>query len=122
MRVLLVDDVPELLRVTKLMLEKLGCEVSTAMNSAEAMSLSESRQFDASIIDYGLGRENGALLARELKAAHPGLKVILSSGTDEIPEQELALADAYYMKGYARTEDLRHILRRVVDGDDRRAG
>jgi CheY-like chemotaxis protein len=121
MRVLLVDDVPELLRVTKLMLEKLGCEVFTAMNSAEAMSLTESRQFDVSIIDYGLGRENGALLAHELKAAHPRLKVILSSGTDEIPEQEMALADAYYMKGYARMEDLRQILRTVVDGDDRRA-
>jgi CheY-like chemotaxis protein len=127
MRVLLVDDVPELVHITKLMLEKLGHEVSTARNTAEAMSMSQGAQFDVAIIDYGLGRENGALLARDLKAAHPQLKVVLSSGTDEIPERELSLADAYYMKGYARTADLRQILQTVVENkrdseDDRKAG
>jgi DNA-binding response OmpR family regulator len=123
MRILLVDDSPELLEITRLMLEKFGYAVSTARTSAEAEDVCRRQPVDAAIIDYGLGRDNGALLARSLKAEHQSLKVILTSGTDIIPDDEMALADAYYMKGYARPTDLQELLKKLLGGrDDRLAG
>lgn len=123
MRILLVDDSPELLEITRLMLEKFGYAVSTARTAAEAEDICRRHPVDAAIIDYGLGRENGALLTRHLKDAHPALKVILTSGTDIIPDQEMALADAYYMKGYTRPTDLQELLQKVLGHrDDRLAG
>lgn len=122
MRILLVDDSPELLEVTRLLLEKVGYTVSTARTAVEAEDICRRQAVGAAIIDYGLGHENGALLARNLKAEYPGLKVVLASGTDVIPPEELAFADAYYMKGYSPT-DLQQILRDLLGpSNDRLAG
>jgi DNA-binding response OmpR family regulator len=123
MRVLLVDDSGEILEVTRLILEMRGIDVAIARSPAEALALARDHTFDAAIVDYGLGRENGAFLARDLKGLQPGLKVVLSSGTDMIPPEEMALADAYYMKGEFLATDLIDLLDGLLGRqDDRMAG
>jgi CheY-like chemotaxis protein len=114
MRVLMVDDFPELLSVSRLLLERAGITVWTASSPEEARSLNDNTFFDAAVIDYHLGRTNGAALAAELKAANPRLKVILTSGSDEIPPEELVLVDAYYTKGFQSSEDLAQMLHRLT--------
>jgi DNA-binding response OmpR family regulator len=123
MRVLLVDDSGEILEVTRLILEMRGIDVTIARSSGEALALARDLSFDAAIVDYGLGRENGAFLGRDLKGLQPGLKVVLSSGTDLIPREEMALADAYYMKGDFLATDLIDLLDGLLGRkDDRMAG
>jgi CheY-like chemotaxis protein len=114
MRVLLVDDFPELLTVGKLLLERAGVIVWTASTAEEAHILNRQTSFDAAIIDYNLGRTNGARLGAELRAVNPALKVILTSGTEDIPAVEAALADAYYTKGFQSGEDLAQLLHRLL--------
>lgn len=114
MRVLLVDDFPELLSVSRLLLEKAGMTVWTASTPEEALRLNSNSSFDAAVIDYHLGRTNGAGLAVELKAANPKLKVVLTSGDDEIPTKELALVDGYYTKGFESSENLAQLLHRLI--------
>jgi CheY-like chemotaxis protein len=123
LRVLLVDDSGEILEVTRMILEMRGFDVAIARDPAEALLLVGHSRFDAAIVDYGLGRENGAFLARDLKLRQPGLKVVLTSGTDMIPPEEMAMADAYYMKGDFSATDLADILYKLAGGlDDRMAG
>jgi DNA-binding response OmpR family regulator len=123
MRVLLVDDSREILEVTRLILEMRGIDVAIARSPGEALALARDHSFDAAVVDYGLGRENGAFLGRDLKGLQPGLKVVLSSGTDLIPREEMALADAYYMKGDFLATDLIDLLDGLLGRkDDRMAG
>lgn len=123
LRVLLVDDSGEILEVTRLILEMKGFDVAIARDAAEGRLMVQHHRFDAAVIDYGLGRENGAFLARELKESHPGLKVVLTSGMDVIPPEQMAMADAYYMKGDFSATDLAEILHRLIgDFGGRMAG
>jgi CheY-like chemotaxis protein len=123
LRALLVDDSGEILEVTRLILEMRGIDVAIARNPAEALVLAAHSRFDAAVVDYGLGRENGAFLARDLKLQQPGLKVVLTSGTDMIPPEEMAMADAYYMKGDFSATDLADVLYKLVGGfGNRKAG
>ena len=123
LRVLLVDDSGEILEVTRLILEMRGIDVAIARDPAEALALAAHSRFDAAIVDYGLGRENGAFLARDLKLQQPGLKVVLTSGMDMIPPEQMAMADAYYMKGDFSATDLADILYKLAGGfGDRMAG
>jgi DNA-binding NtrC family response regulator len=123
LRVLLVDDSGEILEVTRLILEMRGFDVAVARNPEEALVLARHHPFQAAIVDYGLGRENGAFLARDLKLMRPGLKVVLTSGMDMIPPEQMAMADAYYMKGDFSATDLAEILHRLIgDFGGRMAG
>jgi CheY-like chemotaxis protein len=119
----LAEDVGEVLELTRLVLEMKGMEVAVATNGADALALGGHRAFDVAVVDYILGQDNGALLARDLKAAQPGLKVVLTSGTDVIPPEEMAFADAYYMKGDFSVADLADLIHQLLGRfKDRKAG
>lgn len=115
MRILLVDDMPELLHLGKLILEDAGFEVSAVSGADEARAVFKQTSFDVAVIDYGLGGDNGALLARELKRMNPRLKVILMSGTDVIPDWDLQIADEYLLKGQVGPRQLVSVLRKLDD-------
>jgi CheY-like chemotaxis protein len=99
MSVLLVDDNEMVLMTRKLILERYGHRVLTAPNGAAALSAlqKESSAITVAVIDYHLPDTNGDKLCQTMKAAHPNLRVILTSGM--IPEDISNCPDYVVLKG-----------------------
>lgn len=83
--ILCVDDEPNALLLRKLVLQKAGYEVATASSARDAMEVVGSRPVDLVLSDHLMPGLTGAELARQMKAKHPQLPVILLSGVNEIP-------------------------------------
>lgn len=80
LRVLLVDDEPDVREVAQQMLEILGCKVQ-AVGSAEAAERAlREAPFDLLLTDISLPGRDGLQLARAAREQHPGMRVVLSSG------------------------------------------
>ena len=84
-RILCIDDEASGLYFRKLLLEKQGYAVDTATNPADAVTRFQSNDFDLVITDHLLGRSTGTELARELKRLKPEVRIIILSGTVDIP-------------------------------------
>lgn len=90
-RLLLMDDEETLLKLLETVLAKLGYQVQTARDGAEAIALCESavasgRRFDAALLDLTvIGGMGGAEAAPRLKELDPALKLIASSGYSDAP-------------------------------------
>ena len=82
LRVLLVEDDDAVRAVTQSLLDEFGCRVETAINGVEALRrLGQDADFDLVLSDIVMpGGVSGVDLARRLKAAHPGLPVVLTTG------------------------------------------
>ena len=94
---LLVEDNPEVRKLTSAMLDELGYSVLLARNGVEATALiSAVEQLDFLISDYQMpGGVNGAdlgVLAQEIK---PALKVLLCTASAEVKSQYPTLIKPY---------------------------
>lgn len=96
-RILCIDDEASGLYFRKLLLEKQGYSVETATTPAEAVNKFQSHDFDLVVTDHLLGRSTGTELACELKRLKPEVRVILLSGTVDIPDA-VGVADGFVSK------------------------
>ncbi|MFZ2445235.1 MAG: PAS domain S-box protein [Syntrophobacteraceae bacterium] len=80
--VLLVEDEPALLRMSREMLEKLGYTVLSAATTGEAMRLAEEHDGEIHLLltDVVMPEMNGRDLAKRLLANKPGTKCLFMSG------------------------------------------
>ncbi len=80
--VLLVEDDPRLLGISRIILEKLGCTVFTAVSAAEALRFAGdlSCDMDMVITDVIMPEMNGYDLAKRVEEIRPGIKTIFMSG------------------------------------------
>lgn len=92
--VLVVDDNRDLLGWFESTLEAAGYTVRTASTVAEARAIAERFGTDAAVLDFILPDGDGVGLGVELFQAHPGLPVVLMSGT-ELPAEEAAVCRRY---------------------------
>jgi DNA-binding NtrC family response regulator len=100
-RVLLVDDQPELRRVLRRNLSKLGHEVVEASNGRAAIELARQGDFDVVISDVRMPDLGGLELLRQLYELDPDLPVVLMSGGLDVEAERAAKeygAFAYLMK------------------------
>jgi PAS domain S-box-containing protein len=78
---LLVEDNPEVAKVTQQMIEQLGYRVQRAGGAKEALELAEGMQFDLVISDIVMaGSMDGVGLARALRQRQTDLPVVLVTG------------------------------------------
>jgi PAS domain S-box-containing protein len=96
LRVLVVDDDADALRLASTVLESCGAEVITANNAAEALQALQSSRPDVLISDLGMPGEDGYSLIRKVRAL-----------TAEQGGQTPAAA----LTAYARAEDRLQVLR-----------
>ena len=98
---LLVDDQPELRRLYRRNLTKLGYEVVEASNGRAAVELAHQEHFDVVISDVRMPDLSGVELLQELYQLDPELPVVLMSGGLDA-DAELAVKEygafAYLMK------------------------
>jgi PAS domain S-box-containing protein len=91
---LLVEDNPEVAKITEQMIEQLGYRVQRAGGAKEALELAEGMQFDLVISDIVMaGPMDGVGLARALRQRQPDLPVVLVTGfSSSATEAELEFA------------------------------
>lgn len=78
---LLVEDNPEVAKVTEQMIEQLGYRVQRAGGAKEALELAETAPFDLVVSDVVMaGSMDGVGLSRALRARRPDLPVVLVTG------------------------------------------
>ena len=81
MRILVVDDQPDLLSVTSSALSAFGFEVLCAEDGKEALELlADPDNVEVLFTDIAMPGMNGVDLAHVARARHAGLSVILTSG------------------------------------------
>jgi len=80
--VLVVDDEPALLKAFSRVLQGHGFEVAIANGAEEALALLDARQFDAVITDHDMPGQNGLWLLMEMRARHPVIRRVLTSGRE----------------------------------------
>jgi CheY-like chemotaxis protein len=80
LRVLLVDDQPDVRESVANMLVALGHEVAVAAGGEQALGLARESTFDVVITDLGMPGLNGLDVARGIRTISPGTPVVLLTG------------------------------------------
>ncbi|MCB2180776.1 MAG: response regulator [Desulfobulbaceae bacterium] len=121
-KLLIVDDEESVLRLEKRMIEKLGYEVTSTMESATALKIFTSHpdNFDLVITDMTMPKMNGAELAESIIAIKPDMPIIICTGYSELINLEKAREIG--IKGYLEKpiilQNLALTIRRVLDGNE----
>ncbi len=119
LRVLVVDDEPQMLSTTTLMLEMEGHRAVTAARAAEALALlrdPEHQPFDVVLTDLGMPEMNGFQFVAALRAAGITVPCVLVTGWGyELSDDELRRsgAQAVLPKPFSATQ-LRDVLAAVT--------
>jgi twitching motility two-component system response regulator PilH len=113
-KILIVDDSPTALRMTREALIEKGFETAVAVDGEAALEVAMSEQPALVLLDIVLPKKNGFQVCRKLKtdAGTRDMKVILLSSKKEDTDREWGLrqgADAYLTKPYELDELVSHI-------------
>jgi DNA-binding NtrC family response regulator len=91
MRILVIDDEPEIASLLGMAVEESGHEAITATHGALALALLESTRPDAVFLDVVMSPLTGIDVLREIRGRYPDLPVILITGnasSDQVAEAE----------------------------------
>ena len=77
MRVLIVDDEPNIRRTLRVALETMGHSVEDASNRREALAKTSGHPFDVAMVDLRLGEDSGLDLLEPLLTQAPRLSVVM---------------------------------------------
>jgi two-component system, NtrC family, nitrogen regulation response regulator NtrX len=108
--VLVVDDEPSLRLLCRVNLELEGHTVREASSLAEARAEIERELPDVVLLDVHVGADDGLELLDEIEALDLPTKVVLLSGTSEIPPELRERVDSVLGKPF----DLRRLAAAVV--------
>jgi two-component system OmpR family response regulator len=107
MRLLIVEDSPELHQQLRTGLTEAGFAVDGAMDGEEAFYLGETEPYDAVVLDLGLPRVDGLTVLRRWRAAERAMPVLILTARDSWTEKVEGLnagADDYLAKPFAMAE------------------
>lgn len=122
--ILLVDDDPEIRRLTGRFLESQGFRASLAANRRELLERLKVGRIDLVVLDIMLPDGNGLEICRELRASSPRLPILLLTALKEEVDRIIGLeigADDYLGKPFNPRElvaRIRAILRRRGTPDE----
>jgi len=119
-RVMVVDDHPMWRDAVARDLTEAGCEVvATAADGGQALRVAAAARPDVVVLDLQLPDMSGVEVTQGLRAAHPGVRVLVLSASGEqqdVLDAVKAGAVGYLLKSAARPEFL-DAVRRTADGD-----
>lgn len=114
--ILVVDDNPDVCELVQSVLEVAGFRVSITDDTARALQLVASEQFDVLLLDYWLQDLTGVELCRRIRAFDQSTPILLCSGVVTPAEKQAAVlagAQGYIHKPFNST-DLIGALRSVL--------
>ena len=117
LRVLVVDDAPDVTELLALLMSHAGYEVEMAFSATEAFDVARAGRFDAVISDIGMPGMNGYQLAEALRAL-PGYKstpLIAVTGFTHLEDRERAHRAGfdYFLHKPINPSDLLDAVRRL---------
>ncbi len=120
MRILIIDDEPNIRRTTTTLLEGLGHEVVAVGDSASALKLVETIQFELAFLDLKLGAESGLELLPALLSRTPQLDVVVFTAfaSFENAVEAMRRGAADYIPKPFTPDQIRQVLARI--GNTRR--
>ncbi|MCS6890856.1 MAG: response regulator transcription factor [Rhodovarius sp.] len=107
MRLLVVEDSPDLSRQLRTALTEAGFAVDLALDGEEALHLGLTEPYDAVVLDLGLPRLDGLSVLRRWREANRTMPVILLTARDSWHEKVQGLnagADDYLAKPFVMAE------------------
>ncbi len=119
MRILIVEDEPNLSRQLRQTLEQAGYAVDSAMDGEEGQYLGETEQYDAVILDLGLPEVDGLTVLDRWRKAGRKMPVLVLTARDSWSDKVAGLdagADDYLAKPFQSEEliaRLRALIRRA---------
>ena len=97
--VLCVDDELVGLRVRKILLERAGYRVLTALDGAAGLDIFANEPVEAVILDYSMPGMHGGDVAARMRQVKPKVPILLLSAYIGLPAEVTSLVDLYMTKG-----------------------
>lgn len=113
MRVLVVDDDPDILRLCATALRQQGHTVTTCGAGSQALAAALTGAFDLALCDINLPDVHGLEIVRAIKLQAPSLPVIVMSALDprEWHDKSVEAGASHFLAKPLRLETLRHEVR-----------
>jgi len=119
MKIMVVDDQPEILNILKAMIEPLQCEVVAIEDSREAAARVKTQSFDAVFLDVMMPHVDGFELTKIVRSSKPNAKVpvVMLTGSDDVQTMRQGFkAGATYFLGKPVSQEHIHTLFNAVLG------
>jgi CheY-like chemotaxis protein len=97
--ILCIDDEELGLEIRKLVLEREGYAVLTALDGATGLSIFDSHQVDAVILDYAMPGLDGGQVAAAMRQKKPSVPILMLSAYVKLPENVMRVVDVSTTKG-----------------------
>ncbi len=116
MKILIVDDDQNILRLYKEELEEEGYNVVTASTGQEAMEQFERESPDLVTLDILLPDVDGIKLLRQMKEKRPRMPVIMSTAYDYRDDFAVWASEAYIVKSSDLSE-LKNTIKKLMESE-----
>jgi len=117
MIILIVEDEPKVQQLLKGHFEQQGHQMFGTGIGEEAIQLLRAHQPDVMLLDLWLkGKIDGMGVLKEAKTISPKTKVIVATGFEESPNEQIAKLGATLLKKPIRLEELDALLKQTQAG------
>jgi CheY-like chemotaxis protein len=97
--ILCIDDEELGLKVRRIVLEREGYSVLTALDGPTGLRLFADERVDAVVLDYFMPAMNGGEVAAEMRQLRPQVPIILLSAYINLPPEVIRTVDCTILKG-----------------------
>jgi CheY-like chemotaxis protein len=97
--ILCIDDEELGLEIRKLVLEREGYDVLTAVDGPSGLSIFDSHNVDAVILDYAMPGLDGGQVAAAMRQKKPSIPILMLSAYVTLPENVMRVVDISTTKG-----------------------
>jgi CheY-like chemotaxis protein len=97
--VLCVDDELVGLQVRKILLERAGYQVLTALDGPSGLEIFGAEPVEAVVLDYSMPGMHGGEVASRMRQAKPQVPILLLSAYVDLSAEVTSLVDLYMTKG-----------------------
>jgi DNA-binding response OmpR family regulator len=119
-RILIVDDEPDIVDLLSEILTASGFEVAGALNASDALEQVKAQIFDAAIVDFNLPDMNGVMLHRQIRQMDEELaqRTLFTSGqmqTDQDLDYYMVYGGGFLSKPF-EVEQVLSALEKTING------
>lgn len=118
-KILVLDDLPDICKILKLVLEKNNYEVETFTNGFDAIEYVKNNRVDLVILDIRLAKMTGIEAFKKMKVFQPDLKAIILTGypTIETARDALKLGISEYCVKPLEQKNLLEAITRILPAE-----
>ncbi len=97
--ILCIDDETVGLKVRRMLLERAGYRVLTAIDGFTGLEIFSREPVDAVVLDFSMPGMTGAQVATTMRSLKPEVPILMLSAYTSLPPEVVSLVDLYMTKG-----------------------